>query len=53
MYLRMELKLSVLDAMGYPSVINQVFSLAGIDLAATRIISRVFSIFKKMSAERS
>ena len=32
---------------GYQAVLNNVFSSAGIDLAANRLISRMFTSFKK------
>ena len=39
--------LPVPDVKGYRSVLKHVFSLAGTDLAANHIISRMFSIFEK------
>ena len=43
-----ELKLSVLAVKGYWASINHVFSIAGMDFATSRIISRMFSSCQKI-----
>ena len=47
-----ELKLLVYAIKGYRSVFNHVFALAGTDLAAKRILSRMFSSFEKTCPRR-
>ena len=43
-----ELKLLVPAVKGYRAALNHVFSLAGLDLPASRVISRMFCSFKEM-----
>ena len=52
LYVRRELKLTVLAIKGYGSTLDQVFILTGSDLASNRIISRMFSSFKKSFVPR-
>ena len=47
LYLQVELKLLVAVVKGYRAALNHVFSLAGIDLAARRVISLLFHSFKR------
>ena len=47
-----ELKLSVTAVKGYRVALSHVFSLAGVDLATNRIISRMFCSFKKSCPPR-
>ena len=46
------MKLSIVVFKGHRAAFNHVFSLAGVDLAANRIISRMFHIFEKSSPQR-
>ena len=46
LYLRGELKLLVVTVKGYWATLNHVFFLAGIDLAAIRVISHLFRSFE-------
>ena len=52
LYLLRELKLPVLAVKGYQSALKHVFSLAGANLAASKIFSRMFSSFKKTCPPR-
>ena len=45
-YLLLELKLFIRAIKGYRSALNNVFTLAGIDLTVSKVISRMFSSFK-------
>ena len=45
-FLCKELKLSVLAVKGYMAAIDHVFSLAGLDLAANHVISKMFRCFE-------
>ena len=47
LYVQRELKLLVPVVKGYHAALGHVFSLAGKDLAANCIISRMFSSFEK------
>ena len=50
LYLLRALKLSVPAVKGYHATLNHVLSLVGVDLAASRINSRVFCSFEKFSS---
>ena len=52
LYLWVEFKLSVLAVKVYQATFNHVFSLAGIDLASSKIISRMFNNFEKTCPPR-
>ena len=48
LFLRQELGLSVPAVKGYRAALNHVFSLKGMDLAASLMISRMFSHFDRL-----
>ena len=50
LYLWMGLELSVPAVKGYQATLNHVFSLAGMDLAANKIICRMFNCCEKTCA---
>ena len=51
LYMLRMLKLSISAGKGYRSAFNHVFSLGGTDLAASWIISRMFSSFEKTCSQ--
>ena len=47
-----KLKLSLPAVKGYHAALNYIFSLVGLDLAAIRVVNRIFRSFEKMCPPR-
>ena len=52
LFLRQELGLSVLAVKGHRAALNHVFSLTGMDLAASSVVSRMFQHFERSCSPR-